>query len=338
MLKKRGLRHTPSRFVDELGGAIEEGATTTDKGVFDRIAVSSISLDPSQPRELTLSIQQLRQHVTGEVDLRNSDDPQIRDEFEELVGLANSIQAIGLMNPVEVYEEAPGKHKLIAGERRYLAHVLLNISKIRAIVGPKPKALKTRERQLIENVQRKDLSLKETINGLQLIKSELKQENADLTEDYLTTTVGYGARQARRYYNVLHAPQDVHEAIASQKLTNLQDAERVASIKDAAERNKMVEFINTPLSADYVPNFDSEVKEEAKVVSITKPGKKTEKGRPVSHVSLGKTENVAALQFLIQKFHNKRDYNRLYKDIDWSDKKSVKKAWQRFWEQLEQMV
>lgn len=110
-----------------------------------------------------------------------SDEGQVRKEFdeEEIEGLAQSIKENGLINPITVYEYEGDSFKLICGERRFRAYQFLNKSTIKAIVVPKPDKKSLRALQLIENMQRKNLSPFEQADGTAELKKTIKK-NQDL--------------------------------------------------------------------------------------------------------------------------------------------------------------
>ena len=88
------------------------------------------------------------------------DPAQPRKDFDEdeLQELAQSIHRNGLLSPITVKTNGDGEHIIIAGERRYRAHQILDTETIECIVynGSNGKEL-----QLIENINRKDLNYME---------------------------------------------------------------------------------------------------------------------------------------------------------------------------------
>ena len=60
--------------------------------------------------------------------------PRIVIDEEELQLLADSISAHGLIHPISVMKTTEGKYILKAGQRRWLAHKLLNKKRVKAIV------------------------------------------------------------------------------------------------------------------------------------------------------------------------------------------------------------
>lgn len=88
------------------------------------------------------------------------DPTQPRKDFDEdgLQELAQSIRQNGLLNPITIKTNGEGEYIIIAGERRYRAHQILDEETIECIVysGSNGKEL-----QLIENINRKDLNYME---------------------------------------------------------------------------------------------------------------------------------------------------------------------------------
>lgn len=94
----------------------------------------------------------------------NPDPNQPRKDFdeEELEELAQSIRQNGLLNPITVKSNRHGEYTIIAGERRYRAHQILDLESIECIVFNGKNA---KELQLAENINRKDLNAMEVVNA-----------------------------------------------------------------------------------------------------------------------------------------------------------------------------
>jgi len=88
------------------------------------------------------------------------DPTQPRKEFddEELQELAQSIHQNGLLNPITVKTNGDWGYIIIAGERRYRAHQILDAETIECIVN---NGSNGKELQLVENINRKDLNYME---------------------------------------------------------------------------------------------------------------------------------------------------------------------------------
>ena len=106
---------------------------------------------------------------------------QPRQDFdeEELQALAESISVHGILQPLTVRELDNGYYQIIAGERRWRAARLANLSEVPAVIieADDKKAM---ELALIENLQRQDLNPVEEALGYQTLIEEygLTQEEA----------------------------------------------------------------------------------------------------------------------------------------------------------------
>jgi len=87
----------------------------------------------------------------------NPDKPRKRFDPDKLADLAASIQEQGLIQPITVRRAGHGRYMIVAGERRFRAHKLANLSKIKAhVVDLDDK--NAAEQAIIENLQRTDLT------------------------------------------------------------------------------------------------------------------------------------------------------------------------------------
>ncbi len=106
---------------------------------------------------------------------------QPRQDFdeEELNALADSIRIHGILQPLTVRETGDGYYQIIAGERRWRAARLAQLSEVPAIVVEADDK-KAMELALIENLQRQDLNSVEEALGYQTLIEEygLTQEEA----------------------------------------------------------------------------------------------------------------------------------------------------------------
>ncbi len=109
----------------------------------------------------------------------NPDQPRQDFDQEELQALADSITAHGVIQPLTVRQLSSGYYQIIAGERRWRAARLANLSDIPAVVIDADDR-KAMELALIENLQRQDLNPVEEALGYQSLIQEygLTQEEA----------------------------------------------------------------------------------------------------------------------------------------------------------------
>lgn len=109
----------------------------------------------------------------------NPDQPRQDFDEEELQALADSITVHGIIQPLTVREMPNGYYQIIAGERRWRAARMANLSDVPAVIIEVDDK-KAMELALIENLQRQDLNPLEEALGYQTLMNEygLTQEEA----------------------------------------------------------------------------------------------------------------------------------------------------------------
>ena len=109
----------------------------------------------------------------------NPDQPRRDFDEEELQALADSISIHGVIQPLTVRQMPTGYYQIIAGERRWRAARLANLSEIPVVIVEADDK-KAMELALIENLQRQDLNPVEEALGYQALIEEygLTQEEA----------------------------------------------------------------------------------------------------------------------------------------------------------------
>lgn len=109
----------------------------------------------------------------------NPEQPRQDFDEEELEALAESIRIHGILQPLTVRETGDGYYQIIAGERRWRAARMADLTEVPAIVVEADDK-KAQELALIENLQRQDLNSVEEALGYQALieKFGLTQEEA----------------------------------------------------------------------------------------------------------------------------------------------------------------
>ena len=114
----------------------------------------------------------------------NPEQPRHDFDEEELQALSESIAVHGVIQPLTVREMPNGYYQIIAGERRWRAARMANVSDVPAIVVEADDR-KAMELALIENLQRQDLNPVEEALGYQSLIEEY-----GLTQEEAATRVG----------------------------------------------------------------------------------------------------------------------------------------------------
>lgn len=87
-------------------------------------------------------------------------DPKNRDKIspERVAAMAESITAVGLLQPVVLRDLGGGQYPLIAGEHRWRAHLALKLKTIAARIYKDQSDLDAAKKKAVENAQRVDLT------------------------------------------------------------------------------------------------------------------------------------------------------------------------------------
>lgn len=141
------------------------------------------------------------------------DPKQPRREFDEekLKELADSILAYGVLSPILVRPSSiKGKYILISGERRLRASALCKKKTIPAIVSSHnyTEGDFTLSVQLVENLQRADLSPLERAQAIGILK-----ENYNLSIREIASKLGISKSMVQRSLEILELPDDLLNAL-----------------------------------------------------------------------------------------------------------------------------
>lgn len=142
----------------------------------------------------------------------NREQPRKRFDEAALNELAQSIQAVGVLQPIIVARQGE-RYQIIAGERRYRASRLAGLHEIPAIVRDWDEQTRL-EAALIENLQRDDLNPVEEAMG---VKSLMEQ--AGLTQDKAAQRLGKSRPAVANLLRLLTLPASVLELISEGKLS-----------------------------------------------------------------------------------------------------------------------
>lgn len=143
---------------------------------------------------------------------------------ERLRELAESIRETGLLQPITL-RAVNGRYEIVAGDRRFLAHKLLELKTIAAIV----KELDDQETVIvrgIENLQRENLTPSE--EGKMYLS--LKEEGG-LGIMAIAKKTGKTYNTVNRYLNFAMCPEEVRRAV-DQKRMSMQVLEALREIED----------------------------------------------------------------------------------------------------------
>jgi ParB family chromosome partitioning protein len=136
---------------------------------------------------------------------RDTIDP---DKIREL---AESIRSEGLLQAIMVRPKN-GRHEVVIGHRRYLAHILLGEVKIKATVRELSDEQVTVIRA-IENDQREDLNPIEKAKGYRRLKDKFGWSHETVAQK-----MGRSRETIKRHLKLLEIPEEYQKAVAQGKL------------------------------------------------------------------------------------------------------------------------
>lgn len=183
-------------FSSNLGSLLDD----VDGEIYRRIPVNQIDPDPDQPRK----------------EISQSD-------IEER---GNSLATEGQLQPIELVEKPDGRFTLVFGEIRWRGAVWKGLPDLIAKVHPvgtDPKQI--HRRQLIENLQRTDMSAIDTANAIaRLVKSEGSAAAA-------ARAIGKSEGQISKYMAVLNLPPIAAELASLDVTRDVETLTTVAKIE-----------------------------------------------------------------------------------------------------------
>jgi ParB/RepB/Spo0J family partition protein len=212
-----------------------------------------------------------------------------RDEIydDTLKDLAKSLQRDGLIEPI-VVRPHDQKFEVIAGERRVRAAIIANIPRIPAVVREGLTDKDASRLRLLENMERKDLTLVEKVDG---IKAHMEKHGLSL--DQVAEELGLKSSTINKWFNDVEnlAPSLKRDIAFLRKLSpdilallgkyNFETQERLAksmvdnNLTDWTARRYVAMFEDNP-KAD-LDKLANKAKGQLKTIAVTLPKEEAEK-------------------------------------------------------------
>jgi ParB family chromosome partitioning protein len=150
------------------------------------------------------------------------------DVEEGLEELANSIEEIGLQQPVVVYER-DGKYHLIIGQRRYLACKQLGWKKIPALIRPVPDETQAAIISFSENIHRLDLDYRDKMR----VAVELLSKMGSAKK--VATALGVTEQTVKNYIGYAAVPETLKEMVDNGRISATTATRIARSVPDEQE-------------------------------------------------------------------------------------------------------
>jgi ParB family chromosome partitioning protein len=168
----------------------------------------------------------------------NPHQPRKAFDQDKLAELAESFKTRGMLQPILVTTEGQG-FQLVAGERRYRAAMLANLTEVPALVLGDIEATDMLQLALIENLQREDLNPIETAQAYQSLIDQCGLTQAELAE-----RVGKNRASVANTLRLLGLPDNIKSLIAEGKLSE-GHARAILAVADPALRDRVAQRIMT---------------------------------------------------------------------------------------------
>ena len=143
----------------------------------------------------------------------NPNQPRTKFDPEALEGLAASIEASGVVQPLLVRPLPDGSYELVAGERRWRAAQQAGLAKVPAVVRDQAEAERL-QAALIENMVREDLNPVEEARACDALVQDL-----GLTKEELARRVGRSRPAVSNLIRLLELPDEALELLESGELS-----------------------------------------------------------------------------------------------------------------------
>ncbi|MDR3051620.1 MAG: ParB/RepB/Spo0J family partition protein [Oscillospiraceae bacterium] len=177
------------------------------------------------------------QHAVTELPLGqidpNRDQPRKRFDEEGLRGLAASIAASGVIQPILVYQQGE-RYTIIAGERRWRAARLAGLDTIPAIVRDYDR-VRRQEVALIENIQRENLNPMEEAAAVRTLMDE-----CGLTQESVAQRLGRSRPAVANLLRVLTLPETLQKWVREGTLS-AGHARALAGVQGAPRQQALAE-------------------------------------------------------------------------------------------------
>ncbi len=185
----------------------------------------------------------------------NPNQPRRTFDPESLQELGQSIERLGLIQPITVRKEGDA-YQIISGERRYRAAKSVGLTALPAYVR-ETDAQGVLEMALVENIQREDLNPIETALGFQQLIEECK-----LTQEKLSENIGISRSQITNFLRLLKLPAEVQLALReravsvghARALINIEDSDKQIAVTKRIITEDLSVRVVEQIAQEYIKN------------------------------------------------------------------------------------
>ncbi len=142
---------------------------------------------------------------------RDPNQPRVHFDEEKLKELSASIKTYGVLSPILVAPSSiAGRYKLVSGERRFRASQMAGLTSIPAVIDKDADSNgdRTLAVQLVENIQRDDLTPLERAHAIGALKETFNLSIRDIADK-----LGVSKAMVQRSLEILELPDDLMNAL-----------------------------------------------------------------------------------------------------------------------------
>lgn len=240
MAKKTSLGKGLGALIDDSKyEQVKQQAVETEN--INEIELSKIEVNPFQPRK------HFNQTALNE--------------------LADSIKAIGIIQPITVTKIEDDKYRIISGERRFRASQIAELKKVPVFIRETDDQ-GLLEMALIENIQREDLNAIEVAMSYQRLIDE-----CNLKQEELGQRIGKSRSAIANFLRLLKLPGEIQIGIRD-RLISMGHARALVTIEDKKLQKKLYfRIVNEGLNVREIERIIKELKEPKENDKKKKPEK-----------------------------------------------------------------
>jgi len=190
--------------------------------------------------------------------------PRTNFENEKISELANSIEQLGIIQPITVRKTGFKSFQIISGERRFRAVSLLNLQSIPAFIRI-ANDQQSLEMALVENIQRENLDPIEIALCYQRLIDDVK-----LTQEQMSSRVGKKRSTISNYLRLLKLDPIIQTGIRD-GFISMGHGRTLVTIENRDDQLKIYKkILSDSLSVRETENIRNRLKSDSKEISIVK--------------------------------------------------------------------
>tara|TARA_B100000809_G_C15094922_1_gene514649 strand:+ start:221 stop:1117 length:897 start_codon:yes stop_codon:yes gene_type:complete len=285
----RGLSALLNNPIKDISSAEDKNADQVIGNIIE-IPINQIELNPFQPRT--------------------------NFENEKISELANSIEQLGIIQPITVRKTGFKSFQIISGERRFRAVSLLNLQSIPAFIRI-ANDQQSLEMALVENIQRENLDPIEIALCYQRLIDDVK-----LTQEQMSSRVGKKRSTISNYLRLLKLDPIIQTGIRD-GFISMGHGRTLVTIENRDDQLKIYKkILSNSLSVRETENIRNRLKSDSKEISIVKkklpePFKSNlNKLKKIFNSEVKITLNGNKKGSIIIPFNNIEDYKTLNKKLN----------------------